>query len=501
MNYSFENQSFECVDKDITKKAVIGTDFMFNWGEFKNEVDKLINIFQQINLPKSYPVIVYGHKQAHMIVAKTALLMYGAVYIPTDIIFPFERIKMMQAECNSDVLINCSENAEIENIFNVIIKLPKGEVVSKNIISNHSILNKIDKENLINYILFTSGSTGKPKGVPIAKRGILLFVNWIKQQFGISKNDVILNVSSLSFDFASLDEYLFLSLGSTIVMSSTDEIKNSTKLISKIIDEEVTIWLSTPSLVYLYLTEPRFNFKDLPLLNSFIFAGEALPLRTYKLLRERFPEAKIWNAYGPSEATNLTTYVELTDDLIDNYNLIPIGYPKPNSKIILDEIDNDGVGEICIIGEHLTPGYLNNPNLNDEKFFIINGERAYKSGDLGFFKDGLLFYAGRNDDMVKLHGYRIELDDISSTIKEINGVLNASTIGLKNKGETKKIVSFYTQKGDLSINKSSIIEYLNNHLPEYMHPSEIIELKEIPLNTSDKVDKKQLETIYISRSF
>lgn len=501
MNYSFEKQTFIFLDESPFKKALIGSDIQFDWNEFKMEVEKLVNIFHRLNIPKSYPIILYGHKEAHMIVAKTAILMYGAAYIPTDVIFPFERIKMMQEESSSEVLINCTNDHKINELFKTVITLPSGEIKNQELLNSNGLENQLNKINPINYVLFTSGSTGRPKGVPIAREGILLFVEWIQHQFGITKDDVVLNVSSLSFDFASLDEYLFLSLGATLVLATTDEIKNSTLLLSKIIDQNISVWLSTPSLVYLYLTEPRFNSNDLPLLKTFVFAGEALPMRTYKLLRERFPLARIWNAYGPSEATNLTTYVELTDEIVNKYNLIPIGYPKPNSKILLHDADSEGVGEICIIGQHLTPGYLNNSTLNKEKFFEYNGERAYKSGDLGFFKDDLLFYAGRNDDMVKLHGYRIELEDISSKIKELNGIENASSIGLKNKGETKKIISFYSVKDGSRIEVNDIKEYIKKHLPEYMHPSEVIKLNEIPLNTSDKVDKKALENIYINRLY
>jgi D-alanine--poly(phosphoribitol) ligase subunit 1 len=302
---------------------------------------------------------------------------------------------------------------------------------------------------------------------------------------------------SLSFDFASFDEFLFLSLGATLISVTFEELKDQNSLIKKMQDQNVSVWISTPSLVYLYLRDPQFTESHLPKLHSFVFAGEVLPIKTYQDLAVRFPSASIWNAYGPSEATNLTTSVCLSKAVIEKYNLMPIGSPKPNSKIIILNKDEDGVGEICIQGQHLSPGYLKNEELNKTKFIFYQNERTYLTGDQGYYKDGLIFYAGRNDEMVKFHGYRIELEDISSTLKTFESIENASTIGLKSKGETKKIVAFYSAENE--IDSTELVSFLRTKLPEYMIPSDFRKIHEIPLNTSGKTDKKKLEAIYLNK--
>ena len=497
MNFAFSSNCFNNSEIQNIKPAIIGSDLSLNWRDIEKEIERFILLFDSINLEKGEPVIIYGHKQAHIIVAKIALYIYGGVYVPADIIFPIERIKMMKEECNASVLINCTESTEINELFNVVVQLPNFEIVKQTKYTKHKLSNPIDPTNEIAYVLFTSGSTGRPKGVPIAKRGVVQFANWISNSFDIDSTDVLLNISSLSFDFASFDEYTTFSLGATLVTTPSEIIKDSDKLITSILENKVTVWISTPGLVYLYLMEPRFNSEDLPLIKSFVFAGESLPLRTYHQLRLKFPNAKIWNAFGPSEATNLTTSVSLTNEIVEKYNAIPIGLPKPESKVFIYNPDSEGIGEICISGNHLTPGYLNNNLLNEEKFVLINNERTYKTGDHGYSKDGLLFYNGRNDDMVKFHGYRIELEDITSVLKDFTGIKNATTIGFKIKGETKKIVSFYTS--DNQLNKGEIINFINKKLPEYMMPSEIVFIDKIPLNSSDKVDKKELEIIYRQR--
>ena len=497
MNFSFEKNCFVNKDVDPNKTAIIASDLTLSWFEFEVQVNKLISILEKLNIKKGEPIIIYGHKEAAMLISKVAILKYGAVYVPSDIIFPDDRIKMMKEECGSSVLINCTNHNLLEDQFDTIINLPSFEIFKndRNIVS--VLQNKLEPLNPISYVLFTSGSTGRPKGVPIARKGVEQFAKWISADFHISKEDILLNISSLSFDFASFDEYLFLSLGATIINVPSDTIKNSELFLEKIVEQKPTVWISTPGLVYIYLMDSKFNSDNLPSIKSFVFAGESLPLRTYQQLRLRFPNTLIWNAFGPSEATNLTTSISLTDDLIHKYNAIPIGYPKPQSNVFIIDEDSEGIGEICIEGDHLTPGYLNNEVLNAEKFVQINNKRTYKTGDQGYMIDGLLFYSGRNDDMVKLHGYRIELEDITSTIKDFPGIKNASTIGLKNKGETKKIISFFTSDNEIIL--SDLVSYCKSKLPEYMLPSEMIKIDQIPLNTSDKVDKKKLEMIYLTK--
>jgi D-alanine--poly(phosphoribitol) ligase subunit 1 len=497
MKYSFEDNQLIEDTININKIALVGSDFSWTWEKFELEVNKFVELFSNLAIPKSHPVIIYGHKQAHIIAAKTALMLYGAIYVPADVMFPYERIQMMKEECNSQVLINCTTDDAINELFDCVIQAPSITCIKQQGKIDFELKNPLEPANKINYILFTSGTTGRPKGVPIARRGIIEFSHWISSDFSIDSTDVLLNVSSLSFDFASFDEFLFLRLGATLVSVTSDELKDQTGLIDKILAYKVSVWISTPSLVYLYLRDQRFTEEHLPNLHSFVFAGEALPVKTYQELAKRFPSAAIWNAYGPSEATNLTTSVRLNDSIIEKHNAMPIGYPKPNSKIILLNEDEEGVGEICIQGEHLSPGYLNNEELNQAKFITYENERIYLTGDQGYYKDGLIFYAGRNDEMVKFHGYRIELEDISSTLKQFNEIENASTIGLKSKGETKKIVAFYTAKFD--INSNQIVTFLRTKIPEYMIPSDFRKIQEIPLNSSGKIDKKKLEAIYLNK--
>lgn len=497
MKFDIANREFQDIDLQAAKLALVGSDKTLSWFEFKRETEKLLICLEKLKLEIGTPVFVYGHKEVANIVAKTALMMLKLPYVPADIIFPLERIKMMKEECQAHVLINCTNSSDLNELFDLVIQAPEFIITNKNQAKITSLNHLTTSDNPINYILFTSGSTGKPKGVPICEKGVNEFAEWLKTDFKLNDKDVILNVSALSFDFASYEEYSFLELGSTLVLSDTDTIKNSKKLIKNIKEYQVNVWVSTPSLVFMYLMEPEFNTEALPSIHTFVFAGEALPLRTVKRLHQLFPNTRIINAFGPTEATNLTSKIELTPAIIEKYNAVPIGTPKPHSEVFIIDENEEGIGEIIIAGNHVTIGYLNNEELNNEKFYNYKTYRAYKTGDFGFIKDGILFYVGRNDNMVKLHGYRIELEDINSKLKEIKGVKNAVTIGLKHNGETKKIVSLVVRQ-DPELKPEQLFIALKQTLPAYMLPADIKFISEIPLNSSDKTDLKQLQEIYLN---
>ena len=153
-----------------------------------------------------------------------------------------------------------------------------------------------------------------------------------------------------------------------------------------------------------------------------------------------------------------------------------------------------------IVGPNVSLGYLNRPDLNETKFIQINGERAFKTGDLGYFKDDMLFCKGRNDDQIKLHGYRIELNEITAKIEELNTVVKAETIALKRNEEVKKIVSLVeVEHLEKAPTKESILKYLAKSLPIYMIPSDIKFIEKMPLNQNGKADKKALQEIYLNK--
>ncbi|MGV3240773.1 AMP-binding protein, partial [Streptococcus hyovaginalis] len=195
----------------------------------------------------------------------------------------------------------------------------------------------------------------------------------------------------------------------------------------------IQIWTSTPSFVQMCFPNPAFNQKILPELELFLFCGEVLPLAVATELKERFPKARIFNTYGPTEATVAVTSIEITEELLAEEKALPVGYPKSDMRVfVLDELDNplpEGEkGELILAGPSVSKGYLGEPQLTEKAFGMINGMNAYRTGDAGFIQDGVVYCQGRMDYQIKLHGYRMELEEIEFHLNQSEYIKTAIII-------------------------------------------------------------------------
>jgi len=492
MRFCFEKKDF--IDQHINQNqlAIIDSKRELTWNQFEQEVNIFCNYLIENNWDKlAKPVIIYGHKQAEMIIAIYALMKLKIAYIPIDVIFPEQRILAIQNIVGIEFVINCTDNNL--NLTNTTeIQFQSNTISAKNTSNNLSVKTEIAKDPLI-YIIFTSGSTGEPKGVQITTEAIQTFTKWMATDFGFTPKDVFINIAILSFDLSVFELMTFGAIGSTILLNEKTVSENPEKLMSQIEKHKGSIWVSTPSFA---LTYSRIGCDPkLKSINYFLFCGETLPHTLAKSLHSNFTQAKIYNTYGPTEATVATTKVEITKEILANYNPLPVGFPKPESQILIEK------DEIVIIGNNVSIGYLNRPELNKDKFALINNVRSYKTGDNGFIKDNMLFFSARTDNQIKLHGFRIELDEITSKINDIEIVLQAETLALKRNGEVKKIVCLIQLTPsikDLLHSKQHITDTLAKSLPHYMIPSDFKFIDKIPLNQNGKADKKELENIYLN---
>jgi D-alanine--poly(phosphoribitol) ligase subunit 1 len=227
-----------------------------------------------------------------------------------------------------------------------------------------------------------------------------------------------------------------------------------------------------------------------------------LPNRTCALLRELFPQTQLYNAYGPTEATVATTLIRITDAIIQQHPMLPVGYPMAGSDLFIEKQNEaDKEGELIISGDHVSIGYFKNEALNAEKFFLHNGKRAFRTGDLAYFEDGLLFCIGRNDDQVKMNGFRIELNEISAVLCRHEAVSDAVTVALKRNNEVKKLISFVllSSPENAEATMSSLVPFMGKIVPYYMIPGDIVAVDAFPHSVSHKIDKKQLIADYLQR--
>ena len=491
MRFCFQKKDFIEQEINPNQLAVIDNQRALTWLQFESEVNEICSFFKQKNWTElQKPVILYGHKQAEMIKVMYALMKLEIAYIPVDIIFPEQRILAIQKVVGVDFVINCTDSP-LQLNQTTEITIQQDEVVVFQEFSHQIREEKREVDPLV-YIIFTSGSTGEPKGVQITTEAIQTFTQWMKNDFGFTANDVFINIALFSFDLSVYEVMSFGAIGSTLLLNDKATTENPDALLDRIERYKGSIWVSTPSYS---LTYSRIG--AVPKLNSikyFLFCGETLPHSLAATLHKSFTHSIIYNTYGPTEATVATTKVEVTAEILEMYNPLPVGYPKPDSQLL---IEND---EIIIVGKNVSIGYLNRPDLNAEKFVIIDNQRAYKTGDTGYLRDGMLFFSARTDNQIKLHGYRIELDEITSKLNDIDFVLQAETIALRRNGEVKKIVSLIqlsSQSLSETDSKQKIIDFLTKCLPPYMIPSDFKFIERMPLNQNGKADKKELEKVYL----
>lgn len=475
------------------------TKFTLTWKQL-NEYSDFLAWWMDRELATDSPVIVYGHKNPLMVVCFIACVKSGRAYCPIDVNVPQSRVEAIIDEVRPEIIL-AIEELNIKGSRIVCLKDIK-DVIEMG--SGRISTDKYVQADDVFYIIFTSGSTGIPKGVQITRNCLDSFIRWaVNLGNGISDGEdhVFLNQAPFSFDLSVMDLFLCLYTGGTL-WALSKSVQNDTKSLYKSLKEShANVWVSTPSFADLCLAEPSFSEELLPDVTDFLFCGEILTNRTVDRLTKRFPNAKIVNTYGPTESTCAVTGVTITPELNKVCAPLPVGNPKPGTWIrIIDEngtIMPDGKqGEIVIVGDSVSVGYWNDAEKNKLSFGTTSegGKpyRYYKTGDCGYLMDGMLYYVGRIDLQVKLHGYRIELGDIENNLLKIPGIEQAVVIPKYRDGKISSLAAGFTVSMQIEDERETVIkikEMLKMNLPEYMIPKKIKILSSLPRTNNGKVDR------------
>ena len=475
MRFDLELLDFVDCDKDLNKLALSASDRDLTWDEFKNEVDAFKSEILKYNLPKGHPVVIYGHKEAKFLVSIVACISLGLPYIPVDTIYPKERLHKIINIVNSALLINTIDDTLDFN--------------KENINTTYYL------DDPIIYIIFTSGSTGEPKGVQITQNSILDFNKWLDTDFKFSNDSVFMNQAPFSFDLSVYELIGFLSFGGTIVLNSRELLENHIEFFERLKKYSCNTWVSTPSFISKYLLSSEFTSNDIKSLQTFLFCGEVLPATTAKRILNSFPSSKVLNTYGPTEATVAITLIDITPAVIEKYSKsLPVGYVKENTVINLLDKDSENVGEIEIVGDNVSIGYFKNEELNAQKFQAKYEKRSFRTGDFGYIEDNMLFFANRKDELIKLHGFRIEIGEIDKEFTNNKKINESITIPLKRGTEVVKLITFIIT--NTQIDMEELKKEISEILPYYMIPSDIVVIDKFPYNTNHKIDKNALIEIY-----
>ncbi|AIU83750.1 D-alanine--poly(phosphoribitol) ligase subunit DltA [Bacillus velezensis] len=444
------------------------------------------------------PVLVYGHMEPNMIVSFLGSVKAGRPYIPVDVSIPAERIVKIIESSGAELLITISGDA-VDTGSNLIKTVTPEELAADGDadLSRENWVKELDTF----YIIYTSGSTGNPKGVQISADNLQSFTDWICRDFPVGDGKTFLNQAPFSFDLSVMDIFPSLQTGGTLHCVTKDKINKPKVLFEELEKSKLNVWTSTPSFVQMCLMDPGFTQELLPEAEVFMFCGEALPAAVAQELLNRFPKARVFNTYGPTETTVAVTSVEITQQIIDENESLPVGFAKPDMNIfIMDENGNklpDGEkGEIIIAGPSVSKGYLGEPSLTEKAFFPIDGQWAYHTGDAGYVQDGQIFCQGRLDFQIKLHGYRMELEEIEVHVRQSQYVRTAVVIPYQPNGPVEYLIAaIVPEKHDFEKEfqlTSAIKKELAASLPAYMIPRKFIYQDHIQMTANGKIDRKRI---------
>lgn len=472
-----------CVAEHSERTALIFGEDRFSFTELDQESDALCYfLMDQLTIKAGDFIGVLLERGPSMITALLAVQKLGCAYVPIDPDSPIDRKEYILRDCKSKAIVD----SDLIDRFNAV----------RNDYQQEFILAADQDSSSLAYVIYTSGSTGLPKGCELSQRGVMNRIDWMWNELGFEKNETVLQKTNFTFDVSVWEIFLPLCWGNTMVLASKDDAYSPDRILELIRKHGVNTVHFVPSLFKPFITELATNgsIADLSL-KRVITSGEALSVEDVNTWYN-LTEVPLYNLYGPTEASiDVTFYKTRKGD-----SVIPIGKPIWNTQLYvlneqLQRLPIGASGDIYIGGIGLAEGYLNRPELTNERFlespFDTTESKLYKTGDIGKWQpDGNLIYLGRSDNQIKLRGYRIELGEIESALQKYIGISNAVVVLHKNKIGNEQLVAFYTGEYELEI--AEVKQFLGEKIPAYMIPFAFIFKTDFPLNSSGKVDRRKL---------
>ncbi|HVW97021.1 MAG TPA: amino acid adenylation domain-containing protein [Mucilaginibacter sp.] len=451
--------------------------------------------------PASLNAGVSTLRAVETIVSVLAILKAGKAYLPLDPEYPQERLQQIVSDSGIDICLSTSPQ---QHLFK---KLGLNVLVSD--IDYPEKQNSLIETKSACYVLYTSGSTGTPKGVSMGHAALANLLSW-QQKNSLSAPGInTLQFAPLTFDVSFQEIFATLTTGGMLVLVDEDLRVDPYRLLSYIEENNINrIFL--PFVVLQYLTEAADSENHFPAcLKEVMTAGEQLKI-TPQIVRffSALPDCILYNQYGPTE-THVVTQLKLEGDATLWPSLPTIGTPIDETGILildetLKELPSGETGELCVSGVSLADGYLNRPEMTAEKFTFLNGQngdktRIYRTGDLArYLPDGNIEYLGRRDTQVKIRGNRVEIGEIEVLISQLEGIKQAVVVAREDVPGQKRLVAYMVPANETR-DTAQVRKAVEQHLPDFMHPSAYVWLNELPKTTSGKVDRKALPKPDIKR--
>lgn len=457
----------------------------------------LVGKYQAAIMSSSRDIVgVITQNRAETYAAIVATWLSGKAWVPINPEYPHSRIEsIIQQTGIADIF--CAQ------IPDVAFELPAGTQLHPiSELKASDIQFHAYHKSSTAYVLFTSGTTGIPKGVPISYGNLQAFFDGFEYLgYPLESSDRYLQMFELTFDLSIFSFATPLLFGASFYTLPSGMIK-TLGLYHVLESHQITISLMVPSAIH--LLQPYMEDIDLPDLKLSMFCGEALKSSTVEQWMGCVPNADILNVYGPTEATIFCTTEKINRDTLpvqSSHGVCHIGSPMRHVECMIwdDEAAVTSylaMGELCLAGDQLTAGYLNNPEQNQSRFFEYKGTRYYKTGDLCSLTElGTIRYLGRSDDQIKIQGFRVELGELEVAAGKVTQGKVSVAVGFEDlQGNTH--LALFVQGTSLPLDE--IKAKIAKIIPGYMNPTLVLEIMEFPLNSNGKIDKKELRNMAIN---
>lgn len=450
------------------------------------------------------PVAILVDRTAISVTAFMGALYSGNFYVPIDVDMPAQRASAILQKLSPLAILYSEKDATFAMSLSfpercICIEEATKTEINKELL-NHIRSGMIDQDPV--YVMFTSGSTGVPKGIVITHRGVIDLTEWLTDTFSFTEADVLGNQAPFYFDASVKDIYLTLKCGLTTHILPKKLFMFPIKLIDELNNNKVTAILWATSAINLVANSRVLTKKRPESIQKVFFAGEAMSGKILNLWKTSIPEAMYVNLYGPTEITVDCSYYIVDRDFADDEQ-VPIGGACRNMELLLlDEnlqpVKKGEIGEICVRGSGVSPGYYNEKEKTTRAFMQNPAnpyyrDIIYRTGDLARHNEwGELVFSSRKDNQIKHMGNRIELGEIETAANALESV--EAAICFYDTEKAKIVMVFQSAEADNTV----ILKSLSDKLPKYMFPNILQRIEEMPYNRNGKIDRGKLKEQYFN---
>ena len=488
----------ECAQRDPDHVAIRDAESTFTYEQLVNETAHVASGLVMYGVVPGDRVVLLLQNSVDYVISALASLWIGAIFVPLDATDPPQRLATLMRDCRPTLVIT---NGVVDETTHQGYLEPSTFVrVSQLKIDRTERVDVLYTGERPSYIIYTSGTTGTPKGVVIGSGAFEASVISSCEALNLGPSTRTLSVSPFHFDGSFATLFTTLASGGTLFIRPQESLLFPRVFFDTVITESITYTDFPPSYLHILESSPQFNNLALSDLQIISLGGEACSVVDVKNIWAVAPKIRIFNCYGPTEATITVSQMEITPSVVAR-GAIPIGKPNPGEEFHL--IDKSGnlikgprvAGELYIGGRQLMDGYWEAPDLtaNVIRTDIVHGQRLYRTGDVVYLdSEGDYVYVSRADRVIKRGGVRISLLEISDAFRKIEEVSAATSIAFNNNGNLG-IVTFPVLTSEIS--DVELHKRARTLLPSSMLPDRIEAVKSIPLTSSGKTDEKTLLSI------